>query len=113
MATPKPGLTQDQRDLLRRRLEEERSRILRVLGAPAPTALSADERTEFEESAQRATELSHQLGVADREAALLAEVELALAKFRSGTYGIGEKTGEPIPYDRLAAMPWARDAVDA
>ena len=26
--------------------------------------------------------------------------------------GVGETTGEPIPFDRLAAVPWARDGVD-
>ncbi len=79
-----------------------------------PTAVpSDDEQSEPEETAQRATERTHQLGIAERERALLAEVERALAKFRTGTYGIGEKTGDAIPYERLAAVPWARDAVDA
>jgi DnaK suppressor protein len=113
MASAEPGLTQDQLETLRRRLEDERSRLLRVLQAPTSTAPSDDDRTEFEENAQRATERTQQLGIAERERALLSEVERALAKFRTGTYGVGEKTGAPIPYERLAAVPWARDAVDA
>ena len=113
MANAGLGLTQEQLDLLRRKLEDERSRLLRLLQAPAAILPSDDERTELEESAQRATERTHQLGIAERERVLLAEVERALAKIRTGTYGIGEKTGDPIPYARLAAVPWARDAVDA
>ncbi len=113
MASAGTGLTQDQLEALRRRLEDERGRILRVLRAPTVPLPSDDERIELEETAQRATERTHQLGVADRERALLAEIERALAKFAAGTYGIGEKTGEPIPYARLAAVPWARDAIDA
>jgi DnaK suppressor protein len=113
MASSEPGLTQHQRETLRRRLEDERSRILRVLQAPTATVPSDDERTEIEETAQRATERTHQLGIADRERALLVEVERALAKFGAGTYGLGEETGAPIPYERLAAIPWARDAVEA
>jgi DnaK suppressor protein len=106
-------LTQEQLDTLRRSLEDERSRLLRVLRSPVATMASDDERTEYEETAQRATERADRLGVDERERALLSEVERALAKFAAGTYGIGEVTGERIPYERLAAVPWARDAVDA
>jgi DnaK suppressor protein len=112
MASPEPTLTKDQLDTLRRRLEDERSRILRVLQAPAASVASDDERAELEETAQRATEQTHQLGIAERERTLLAEVERALAKIGDGTYGVGEKSGEPIPYDRVRAVPWARDDVD-
>ena len=38
-------------------------------------------------------------------------VELALAKFANGQYGVSEKTGDPIPYERLVAVPWAREPV--
>lgn len=107
------SLTKSQLDELRRRLERERTRIVRVLQAPLATVASEDERTETEETAQRTTERTRQLEIADRERALLAEVERALAKLAAGTYGIGETTGAPISYERLAAVPWARDAVDA
>jgi DnaK suppressor protein len=113
MASGGPTLTKDQLERLRRSLEEERRRILQVLEAPTATVPSEDERTELEETAQRTTERTHQLGIAERERALLVEVERALAKLAAGTYGVGEKTGDPIPYERLAAVPWARDAVDA
>ena len=84
---------------------------VRILQVSAPTA-PPDEETEMEESAQRATERTHALGIAERERALLAEVERALAKIRGGTYGRSEATGDPIPYARLAAVPWARTGVD-
>ena len=111
MADAEIGLTKEQLEALRRRLEDERSRILRILQGSAPTA-PPDEETEMEESAQRATERTHALAVAERERALLAEVERALAKIRGGTYGRSEATGDPIPYARLAAVPWARTGVD-
>lgn len=41
----------------------------------------------------------------------LHEVEHALAKFNDGTYGICEKTGKAIPYERLEAYPTARTVV--
>jgi RNA polymerase-binding transcription factor len=109
VAKTEPTLTKDQLELLRRRLEEERSRILTVLRAPAG---SDEERSELEETAQRATEQSDRLRLIERERELLADVERALAKLRDGRYGIDEETGEPIPYARLAAIPWARGRAD-
>ncbi len=47
-----------------------------------------------------------------RERALLVEVERALAKLDEGKYGVSEQTGAPIPYERLAALPWARSGID-
>ncbi len=98
---------------LRRRLEEERDRIVRVLGSPATAEPEVEERQpEIEEAAQRAAERDQAAGVLARERALLAEVERALAKMDRGTYGVSETTGAPIRYARLAAMPWARQDVD-
>ncbi|HET7753581.1 MAG TPA: TraR/DksA family transcriptional regulator [Anaeromyxobacteraceae bacterium] len=107
------SLTAEQLASLRAQLEQERRRLVGVLYAahPAPTA-AAEGPTDLEEEAQRVTEQAHVLGVAERERALLVEVDRALAKFDAGTYGISEKTGDPIPFERLAVMPWARQGVD-
>ena len=43
----------------------------------------------------------------------LDDINLALSKMENGTYGICEKTGEPIPEERLRAIPWARFTVEA
>jgi RNA polymerase-binding transcription factor DksA len=45
-----------------------------------------------------------ELALSDR----LIEVEHALAKFQTGTYGLCEKCGAPIPTGRLRALPEAR-----
>ncbi|HTO98296.1 MAG TPA: TraR/DksA family transcriptional regulator [Myxococcales bacterium] len=105
-------LNKSQLETLRKRLEDERKRVLRVLQGTRPEETPADALSEVEETAQRATEWTQQRGVAERERALLAEVDRALAKFAAGTYGISEKTGAPIPYDRLSAVPWARQGTD-
>jgi DnaK suppressor protein len=110
MAHAPARLTKDQLDLLRRRLEEERTRILAILRTP--TAASYDERSEPEEVAQRTAEQDERVEIADRERALLAEVERALGKFGTGTYGVDERTGQTIRYERLAAVPWARGDAD-
>ncbi|APB82353.1 general stress protein [Bacillus amyloliquefaciens] len=44
---------------------------------------------------------------------LLDEVNAALERMDKGTYGICEKTGKEIPYERLEAVPYARMTVEA
>jgi DnaK suppressor protein len=104
-------LTKDQLDELRGKLERERARILRVLGSPATGTPQPDQEIELEEAAQRETERRHALELEARERALLGEIDRALAKLARGEYGVGERTGDPIPYERLAALPWAREPV--
>jgi DnaK suppressor protein len=42
----------------------------------------------------------------------LAEIEFALARIESGTYGVCEETEEPIEVDRLLAIPWTRLSIE-
>ena len=43
---------------------------------------------------------------------MIEEIDHALTKFDLGTYGICEVSGEPIPEERLEAIPWAREKVE-
>lgn len=42
----------------------------------------------------------------------LYEIDQALQRIESGTYGICEMSGKPIPHERLEAIPWARFTVE-
>jgi len=42
----------------------------------------------------------------------LIEIEHALRRIESGSYGICEVSGEPIPISRLEVIPWARFTVE-
>ncbi|MBA3025278.1 MAG: conjugal transfer protein TraR [Sulfurimonas sp.] len=42
----------------------------------------------------------------------LLEIDAALGRIKSGSYGICEKTGKPIPKERLLANPVARTVVN-
>jgi DnaK suppressor protein len=106
------ALTHAQLEQLHQRLHAERTRILLVLRTTDEAAPQVDQVTEVEESAQRATERTHDLELEARERPLLAEVDHALKKLEDGKYGVSEVSGEPIPYQRLVAIPWARLAVD-
>jgi DnaK suppressor protein len=43
---------------------------------------------------------------------VLREVETALKKIKSGTYGLCESSGNPIGQERLEAIPWARFSIE-
>lgn len=44
---------------------------------------------------------------------MIDEVKAALQRIEEGTYGVDEKTGEPIPFERLRLYPEARTAAVA
>jgi DnaK suppressor protein len=52
------------------------------------------------------------LELMDSERRLLVEIEDALHRIETGTYGICEGTGKPISKARLEAQPWARYSVE-
>lgn len=53
------------------------------------------------------------LGLASYEQEALYEVDAALKRIENGTYGVCELTGRPIPWKRLAAVPWTRFSIAA
>lgn len=46
------------------------------------------------------------------EGNVLAEIDAALGRISSGTYGVCEMSGKPIPKARLNAIPWTRYRVE-
>jgi DnaK suppressor protein len=96
---------------LRLRLEHERQRLTQLLGHVGHEAEVADR----DEPAD-AGDLATRFGPPDVENQLHAQYEArrqavvrALARMQAGVYGISERTGEPIPLQRLEAVPWAAD----
>ena len=56
-------------------------------------------------------ELENTLGLMDSERKLLVEIQDALDRIENNKYGICEGNNEPIPKERLRAIPWARYCV--
>jgi len=52
------------------------------------------------------------LSLHERLRSQLLEIELALSRIESGTYGICEETDEQIEHDRLLAIPWTRLSIE-
>ena len=90
----------------RQRLAEERTRIEQELAGHGDEQ-AADEP---KDSGDQANELEQ----TDTDNALRAEsrqtleaIEKAEARLEEGTYGVSVVSGDPIPDERLEAIPWA------
>jgi RNA polymerase-binding protein DksA len=53
------------------------------------------------------------LGLIEANEKLLKEIDSALERIESGTYGLCTHTGEPISKARLEAIPWAALCIEA
>ena len=113
-AHPDADLTSDQLDTLHRRLAEEHGAVTATIASLAadlgvrPDCSIADihDAAGYVENKERAASLMRQHR--DR----LGEVEAALARMQAGTYGVSVRSGEPIPFARLKAVPWAQTTID-
>ena len=76
-------------------------------------AVSADQVIEDGDQAQNLLNQSVTLGLRERELTRLREIDAALERIQSGTYGLCEETDEPIEKKRLEKMPWARLSIQA
>ena len=98
-------------NLLRRRLETERKRLMeefeQLKTNVRPERREGSPFGKREEEATETIELEKRLALETRMRDLLAEVEHALHKFDSGTYGFCDNCGQPIDPARLEALPQA------
>jgi DnaK suppressor protein len=98
-------------------VERQRQHLLRLranlLGAArAAESDEADvrgknprEALEFEDDAQRLDTLERDGNLVVRDVQRLERVERALKKIQEGTYGLSDISGQPIPRERLQAVP--------
>ena len=66
-----------------------------------------DNAAELEEDAQALDALERDGNLVVRDVARLERVDRALEKIQQGTYGLSDKSGEPIARERLQAVPEA------
>jgi DnaK suppressor protein len=48
----------------------------------------------------------------ENEERVIAAIDAALGRIENGSFGACEGCGEPIPADRLEALPWATHCID-
>jgi len=62
---------------------------------------------EFEDDAQRLDTLEREGNLVARDVERLGRIDRALEKIKDGTYGLSDISGDPIPRERLEAVPEA------
>jgi DnaK suppressor protein len=100
-------------------VEKQRQYLLRLRASLAAAAEETEsdeaevrgDRTggamELEDDAQELDALERDGNLVVRDVARLERVDRALQKIAEGTYGLSDKSGEPIPRERLEAVPEA------
>jgi len=101
----------------KKRLEELRFQITRVLQDTKKEVTQADESKGYSQhSADEGTDdfvRNINLEVTNKEFGLLRQIDRALEKIEENTYGICDLSGEEIPLKRLEAIPYATMTVKA
>ena len=99
---------------LRMRLEAERDRLRDAIelehqeeGADDVHDALEHEAEDFGEQGQDITLQDEHFALEANDQRTLDQIERALSRMDEGTYGTSEVTGEPIPLERLQALPWA------
>ena len=114
MSTKAPRLDAQYIEGKRKQLTELRDQLRKsAQAAESEEGIVNDESAlqprEFEDDAQKLDLLEREGVLVGRDVERLARVERALKKIDEGTYGLSDVSGQPIPQDRLDAMP---DAVN-
>jgi len=116
-------LTEAQLEELRAALDAEQADIEEQLAAHGkkvggdwqgtPAGFEKETDSDPEDAADRMEELSINVPLVEELESRLKDVRDAIKKMDKDQYGICEKTGQEIPFDRLEANPAARTIVEA
>lgn len=101
----------------KRRLEEMRGQITRILQGSTADVKTPDEATGYSQhQADQGTDdfdRTISLEVTSKEYEMLRQIDRALEKIDENTYGICDVTNQEIPLARLEAVPYATMTVKA
>ncbi|HYU31035.1 MAG TPA: TraR/DksA family transcriptional regulator [Thermoanaerobaculia bacterium] len=109
-----PALPPHQIAKLRRKLIEERDRIVSDYQRDFSAAQSTREEgaEDLEELANIYQEREFLFARSEEDRQKLLLIEEALQRMAEGTYGLCQWSGEPISRARLQFIPWARYSID-
>jgi RNA polymerase-binding transcription factor len=93
-------------DHARRLLARERDRIEKAIAELGPEA-AADKDEPGDEGSQNLYQAEFDADRSDELREQLAALDRAEARLAAGTYGLSVESGEPIPDERLEALPTA------
>ena len=95
------------------KLNREKAQLLKKMsqlkarGQPLAEGREGSPFGKREEAANEILELEKRLALEERLKDALAEIEHALQKYETGTYGLCDSCGQPIEQARLKALPQA------
>jgi DnaK suppressor protein len=98
------------RERARQRLGEERARIERELSEHG--GASSDEPEDSGDQADELVQASTDSALREDAEQILDAIKRAEQRLEEGTYGKSVVSGEPIPDERLEALPWADRLVE-
>jgi RNA polymerase-binding transcription factor len=99
------------RTILQARRRELAKELDRLTAAPRDPMASVSFGKRIGDGTAEAVERISTTAVARRLYATATEVDRALERLSAGTYGTCETCGDPIPPERLEAIPWASTCV--
>ena len=105
-------LTTAELEQLRNSLLQARAETRALLETEEETARAAESLPEPMDAAELSREQGDAALLTERARARLRDIERALGKMVAGDYGLSERSGDPIPFQRLKAVPWARFGAD-
>lgn len=92
----------DARDALIRERERLVAELAEAIVAPGQMTYGSQAA-----AASQVFDQQRDLALRDRAQHHLSLVDAALARLDAGTYGRCQRCGQPIPHERLEALPWA------
>ncbi|MEY9095921.1 TraR/DksA C4-type zinc finger protein [Paenibacillus sp. RC84] len=113
------ALTEEEKNKLEQRLYKEKSELEHVLESDREEDSLRDSTGELSsydnhpaDIATEAFERGRDQAVDENMEQQLTDVKHAIGRLESGSYGVCEVCKEPIPFERLEAIPWASTCVE-
>ncbi len=109
-AHPDADLTPEQMQVLSNQLAKNRQELIDGVESLRETIMSKHDCDVFDagDSASHNEEHRRAATITRHHKETIAEIDAAFDRFSDGRFGISETTCEPIAYERLLAIPWAR-----
>jgi DnaK suppressor protein len=101
-------MNQDQLNEYKIALEKERMLIAAEIARDEKPVDFGSDIDHGDEASDKSEEVGDQLAAAQDLKSRLNEIDIALGKIKSGTYGVCEKCGKPIEHEILAIDPESR-----
>ena len=93
-------------------LAQERQQVERAIAALNNDGLGTEQDEPGDEGSENVYQNEFDAGLGEELADRLAAVERAESRLAAGTYGLSIESGEPIPDERLEALPTAERTIE-